>query len=205
MSQTDPADASYTKIFIDGKANWIKPMPGTEKAAAFLETHRCANLVGASIGFTRLEGTTVNIKDKIAYSALQNIQGSMMRGASSWRESTGITVEKTINASGNFAHNLAGAQKDLAGTTISNECPCRQDCTQGCARRKPCRVKSGPQARHTDPAQGAGNAKKGALGTRAEDAAIAAPIALRVLPGGSIESNGNILLPMLFPTTPERQ
>jgi len=117
----DPNDASYTKVIVDGKANWIKLKPGMEKAAAFLETHRYANLVGASMGLTKLEGTTVNIKDKIAYSALQNIQGSMVRGAASWRESTGITVEKTINAGGVFAHNLAGAQKDVAGAAIVSE------------------------------------------------------------------------------------
>jgi secreted PhoX family phosphatase len=121
VSKTDPADASYTKIFVDGAANWVKLVPGMEKAAAFLETHRYANLVGASMGFTKLEGTTVNVKDKVAYSALQNIQGSMVRGAASWRESTGITVEKTINAGGVFAHNLAGAQKDVAGAAINSD------------------------------------------------------------------------------------
>jgi uncharacterized protein len=121
VSKTDPLDATYTKVFVDGAANWVKLMPGMEKAAAFLETHRYANLLGASMGFTKLEGTTVNAKDKIAYSALQNIQGSMVRGASSWRESTGITVEKTIVAGGVFAHNLAGAQKDTAGAAINSE------------------------------------------------------------------------------------
>ncbi len=121
VSKTDPADASYTKIFVEGAANWVKLVPGMEKAAAFLETHRYANLVGASMGFTKLEGTTVNAKDKIAYSALQNIQGSMVRGAASWRESTGITVEKAIVAGGVFAHNLAGSQKDTAGAAINSE------------------------------------------------------------------------------------
>jgi len=37
-----------------------------EKAAAFLETHRYAYMVGGSMGFTKLEGVTVNIKDKVA-------------------------------------------------------------------------------------------------------------------------------------------
>ncbi len=121
VSLTDPADATYTKIFADGVANWVKLKPGMEKAAAFLETHRYANLVGASMGFTKLEGTTVNIKDKVAYSALQNIQSSMVRGNAAWRESVGITVEKTINAGGVFAHNLAGSQKDVGGAAINSE------------------------------------------------------------------------------------
>ena len=55
-----------------------------ELAAAFLETHRYAALKGGSMGFTKMEGTTVNIKDKVAYSALANIQDSMIEGKSSW-------------------------------------------------------------------------------------------------------------------------
>ena len=121
VSKTDPLDASYTKIFCDGAANWVKLNAGMDKAAAFLETHRYANLKGASMGFTKLEGTTVNAKDKIAYSALQNIQGSMVRGNAAWREATGITVEKAIVAGGVFAHTLAGAQKDTDGAAINSE------------------------------------------------------------------------------------
>lgn len=121
VATTDPGDTSFTKIFMDGKANWVKLNPGMEKAAAFLETHRYANLVGASMGFTKLEGTTVNIKDKIAYSALQNIQGSMVRGNAAWRESVNITVEKALVAGGVLAHTLAGSQKDTAGAAITSE------------------------------------------------------------------------------------
>lgn len=119
--KTDPLDSSYTKIFADGIANWVKLKPGMEKAAAFLETHRYANLVGASMGFTKMEGTTVNIKDKIAYSALQNIQNSMVKNDPAWRASTGITVNKAIVAGGVFAHNLADDQKDTNGVAIKSE------------------------------------------------------------------------------------
>ncbi|MFH4338653.1 alkaline phosphatase, partial [Acinetobacter baumannii] len=68
VKTSDPKDASYTKIRYSGKDNWVKLVPGKEREAAFLETHRYAALVGASMGFTKMEGTTVNIKDKIAYS-----------------------------------------------------------------------------------------------------------------------------------------
>ncbi|MDB5999170.1 MAG: alkaline phosphatase [Rhizobacter sp.] len=117
----DPGDATYTKMFCDGVANWVKLVPGMEKAAAFLETHRYANLKGASMGFTKLEGTTVNIKDKVAYSALQNIQGSMVKGNAAWRESVGLTVDKALVAGGVFAHDLKGGQKDIAGAAIASE------------------------------------------------------------------------------------
>jgi uncharacterized protein len=120
-SKTDPNDATYTKVIVDGVVNWLKLKPGMEKAAAFLETHRYANLVGASMGFTKLEGTTVNAKDKIAYSALQNIQASMVKGNAAWRESVGITVDKALIAGGVFAHNLAGGQSDLGGKRIDSE------------------------------------------------------------------------------------
>ncbi|HEX3139822.1 MAG TPA: alkaline phosphatase, partial [Rhizobacter sp.] len=119
--KTDPADASYTKMFCDGKANWVKLMPGMEKAAAFLETHRYANLVGGSMAFTKMEGTTVNAKDKIAYSALQNIQASMVRGDAAWREAMNVTVEKKLVAGGVMAHTLAAGQADTSGTAINSE------------------------------------------------------------------------------------
>ena len=121
VQKTDPADATYTKVFCDGVANWVKLKPGMEKAAAFLETHRYANLMGASMGFTKLEGTTINIKDKLAYSAVQNIQSSMVRGNAAWRESVNITVDKAIAAGGVFVHNLAGNQKDQDGKAIDSE------------------------------------------------------------------------------------
>lgn len=66
VSRTDPNDLSFTRIFVSGVANWVKVKPGMEKAAAFLETHRYAYLAGGSMAFTKMEGTTVNIKDKVA-------------------------------------------------------------------------------------------------------------------------------------------
>ncbi|QSI34049.1 DUF839 domain-containing protein [Variovorax sp. RKNM96] len=118
---TDPTDASYTKIFADGVAQWVKLVPGMEKAAAFLETHRYANLVGASMAFTKMEGTTVNAKDKIAYSALANIQSSMVKGNAAWRADLNVTVDAPLVAGGVMAHNLAGSQKDTGGTAINSE------------------------------------------------------------------------------------
>jgi hypothetical protein len=117
----DPSDATYTKMFCDGKANWVKLKPGMEKAAAFLETHRYANLVGASMAYTKMEGTTVNIKDKIAYSALQNMQASMVRNDASWRADLNVTIEKKLVAGGVMQHKLAGTQVDTDGGAINSE------------------------------------------------------------------------------------
>jgi len=121
VATTDPADASFAKMFLDGKASWAKLKPGMEKAAAFLETHRYANLVGASMGFTKMEGTTVNAKDKIAYSALQNVQSSMVKGNAANVPGSNIGVDKQLLAGAVVAHTLAGGQKDTGGTAINSE------------------------------------------------------------------------------------
>ncbi|MGJ7526965.1 PhoX family protein [Variovorax sp. GB1P17] len=121
VKTSDPSDPSYTKLFANGKANYVKLKPGMEKAAAFLETHRYANLKGASMAFTKMEGTTVNIKDKVAYSALQNIQDSMVVGGTGWSAATNIALPTKLSAGGVMAHNLAGGQKDTDGTSINSD------------------------------------------------------------------------------------
>ena len=121
VSTTDPQDASYTKVNANGKTEWIKLMPGMEKAAAFLETHRYAALVGASMGFSKMEGTTVNIKDKVAYSALQNCIASMVAGNAYNTVGNGVSIPKALNAGAVMALNLKGGVKDTAGGTINSE------------------------------------------------------------------------------------
>ncbi|MFG6461949.1 PhoX family protein [Roseateles sp. DXS20W] len=121
VSSTDPGDATYTKIWFSKKVQWVRVKPGMEKAAAFLETHRYAALKGGSMAFTKMEGTTVNARDKIAYSALQNMQDSMVRGDAAWNPDYNITIEKKLNAGGVLAHTLSAGQKDSTGTAIDSE------------------------------------------------------------------------------------
>jgi len=116
-----PADTSFTKIFLNGKAQWVKLKPGMEKAAAFLETHRYAALLGASLGFTKMEGTTVNIKDKVAYSALAACSASMVKGQASNAIAGGIQLDKALNAGAVMALGLQGGLKDDKGATINSE------------------------------------------------------------------------------------
>ncbi|QIL70044.1 DUF839 domain-containing protein [Diaphorobacter sp. HDW4B] len=117
----DPADTSYTKIVANGKTEWIKINAGMDKAAAFLETHRYAAFKGASLGFTKMEGTTVNAKDKVAYSALQNCQTSMVAGNAANVPGNGVSIPKALNAGAVMALNLRGGQKDTAGAAINSE------------------------------------------------------------------------------------
>ncbi|WP_284465857.1 PhoX family protein [Diaphorobacter nitroreducens] len=119
--KADPNDASYTKIVANGKTEWIKINPGMEKAAAFLETHRYAAFMGASMGFSKMEGTTVNAKDKVAYSALQNCQDSMVVGNAANVPGNGISIPKTLKAGVVMALNLRGGLKDTAGAAINSE------------------------------------------------------------------------------------
>ena len=121
VKSADPSDASYTKIVSNGRIEWIKIKPGMEKAAAFLETHRYAAFKGASMGFTKMEGTTVNLKDKVAYSALQNIQSSMVAGNAVNVPGNGISVPKQLVAGGVMALNLKGGQKDTDGAAIASD------------------------------------------------------------------------------------
>jgi secreted PhoX family phosphatase len=114
VKTSDPADPSYAKIPYSGKSNWVKLNPGMDKAAAFLETHRYAALKGGSMGFTKMEGTTVNAKDKIAYSAIASIGSAMKDG------SGGLTI-KGPSAGAVYALNMKGGQKDVAGAVIDSE------------------------------------------------------------------------------------
>lgn len=78
---TDPQDPTYTRIPYAGGWNWVRLRKGMERAAAFLETHRYAALRGGSLGFTKMEGTTVNVADRVAYTAISRVGGAMRNGS----------------------------------------------------------------------------------------------------------------------------
>lgn len=119
--KADPIDPSFTKIYYNGVADWVKLNPGMEKAAAFLETHRYAYLMGGSMGFSKMEGTTANTKDKVAYFALQNIQDSMIRSGKGWNAQSNIEVAKPLIAGGIMTSKLEGNQKDQFSNTLNSE------------------------------------------------------------------------------------
>ena len=114
IKTSDPNDNSYTRIPFSGTYNWVRLKPNMEKAAAFLETHRYAALKGGSLGFTKMEGTTVNPGDKIAYSAMSYIKSSMLNG------SGGIHVEGPKSGAV-YAMNLRGGQYDTSGYKIDSD------------------------------------------------------------------------------------
>ncbi|WP_445681782.1 PhoX family protein [Radicibacter daui] len=111
--RAEPTEAGFTKIFYEGKPNWVRLKPGMEKAAAFLETHRYAALRGGSLGFTKWEGTTVNAADKVAYVAMSSIKGPMKDG------STDIHVQGPTSGSV-YALDLRDGQQDDQNQTIDS-------------------------------------------------------------------------------------
>ena len=117
----DPLDASYTKVILAKKTIWLKLKPGMEKAAAFLETHRYAALMGGSMAFTKMEGTTMNAKDKVAYSALANIQDSMIKDNAAWSAAHNVSFAKKISAGGIVAHDMKASMSDKSGSPIISD------------------------------------------------------------------------------------
>jgi uncharacterized protein len=114
VKTADPGDASYTKIPFAGKTHWVRFKPGMEQAAAFLETHRYAAFKGGSLGFTKMEGTTVNVRDKIAYSAISYVSAAMTNG------SGGIAIQGP-NAGMVYQWPLRGGQADTDGAAIASD------------------------------------------------------------------------------------
>jgi hypothetical protein len=73
------------------------------------------------MGFTKMEGTTVNIKDKVAYSALQNCQASMVAGNALNVAGNGVSIAKALNAGAVMMLNLKGGIQDTLGAAIASE------------------------------------------------------------------------------------
>lgn len=104
----------YSPVYLDGAAvQYVKVQTGMEKAAAFLETHRYANIKGASMEFTKLEGVTLNAKDKVAYFAMSRIEKTMQDGLGD------VNVKKILSG-GVYAANLSTGQKDTDNADINS-------------------------------------------------------------------------------------
>jgi hypothetical protein len=114
VAAREPQEAGYTRIPYEGRSNWVRLKPGMDRAAAFLETHRYAALRGGSLGFTKMEGTTVNARDRIAYVAISRIERPMTDG------SGGIRVEGPYSGAV-YSLNLRGGQRDSDGAPIGSE------------------------------------------------------------------------------------
>lgn len=114
VKKADPLDASYTKIAFNDKTEWVRFLPGKEIAAAFLETHRYAAVLGGSMEFSKMEGVALNRKDKLAYVAMSRIEKSM-------QDAVGDIQVGKILAGATYELGLSAGQKDTAGGAIGSD------------------------------------------------------------------------------------
>jgi hypothetical protein len=77
--------------------------------------------MGGSMGFSKMEGTSVNARDKQLYTALQNVQDSMVKGGKGWNAESRIAMDKALVAGCVVTSTLGGGQKDLGGQAIASE------------------------------------------------------------------------------------
>lgn len=79
---TEPTPGfTAVKTAASKNVEYLKVKPGMEKAAAFLESRRYGATLGATSEFNKMEGITVNEKDKKAYIALSYVSGSTEKQA----------------------------------------------------------------------------------------------------------------------------
>ncbi len=97
---------------------YVRLKTGMEKAAAFLEARRYAAYLGATTEFNKMEGVTVNAKDKIAYLAMSYIDKGMKTDATGPKDD--IQLAK-LSAGATYELKLHASQKDSNGDAINSE------------------------------------------------------------------------------------
>jgi secreted PhoX family phosphatase len=109
------ATDGYTELTLDGGGKqYVKVLAGKDKEAAFLETHRYSTLMGATMETTKLEGVTVNTKDKIAYYAMSRLDAP-------FADSTGAIQHTPVRPGAVYACPLKSGQSDTSGAAIGSE------------------------------------------------------------------------------------
>lgn len=107
------------KQYSYGKVEYLKLKPGKEKAAAFLETRRYAALLGATTEFNKMEGVTLNAKDKKVYIAISDQSKSMEKDSTGKDPVDDIQLPK-IKAGVTYQLDLKKDQKDSKGSSINS-------------------------------------------------------------------------------------
>ena len=108
----------FTKIKTYKGTEYLKLKTGMETAAAFLESRRYGALLGATSEFNKMEGVTVNAKDKKAYIAISSMEKGMAASTSDPADHIQAPVEK---AGAVFELALSGSQKDKSGNAINSD------------------------------------------------------------------------------------
>ena len=117
-AQADPGFVAIkTQSNGAGAIEYLKPKPGMEKAAAFLETRRYAAYLGATTEFEKMEGVAMNMKDKKIYIAMTRIKSGMEDRPSD--PANHIKLPKLL-AGAVYELSLSKGQKDTAGSAINS-------------------------------------------------------------------------------------
>jgi secreted PhoX family phosphatase len=106
------------KQYSYGKTEYLKVKPGMEKAAAFLESRRYAAIHGATSEFNKMEGVTLNEKDKKVYIAMSDQSNGML--ANSGDPQDDIKLPK-IKSGVTYQLDLTGGHKDSNGQKINSQ------------------------------------------------------------------------------------
>lgn len=122
VSNTDPANATYTKVVTYMGTEWLRLKPGMEKAAAFLETRRYAALRGATTEFSKMEYIGFNQQDRKFYVVISRVEAGMTDTTGDIRVSRndgGIILEMTT-AKGELDTDGQAIPSDFVGTTLAS-------------------------------------------------------------------------------------
>lgn len=107
------------KTYPSGKVEYLKVKPGMEQAAAFLESRRYGALLGATSEFNKMEGVTVNAKDKKTYIAMSYVEKAMEKDSKGTDPADDIQVNK-ISSGVTYELSLSGGQKDRDQAAIDS-------------------------------------------------------------------------------------
>jgi len=119
-SSTDPGDPGYKLVRTNNGVEWLKLNAGMEKAAAFLESRRYAAYLGATTEFNKMEGVTLNARDRKAYVAISYLEKGMVADYAPTDPVDDIHLTK-LSSGAVYQMNLAARQKDTAGHAIHSD------------------------------------------------------------------------------------
>jgi secreted PhoX family phosphatase len=113
-----PAEG-FTAVKTNASKNveYLKVKPGMDTAAAFLESRRYGAIKGATSEFNKMEGLTVNEKNKKAYMAISYQEKSMEKQEGSVQDDIQLPKRKSGVT---YELNLTSNQKDAAGKSINS-------------------------------------------------------------------------------------
>ncbi len=116
---SDEAAEGFTAIRAGTKGDeYVKVLPGKEKAAAFLETRRYAALQGATTEFNKMEGVTVDPKGKKVYIAMSYMEKAMTPNDGGPKDDVRIPA---LKAGGTYELSLQDGVVDSKGQPIASD------------------------------------------------------------------------------------